>query len=113
MNNATEILTHFEKELIAVIDSREATVESLRRVDAEIEERYCKDDPETVRFNKLYNELPMELQTTINLEIDTEEVAEEVYRGIQELIKAKDYPIEETMWIRFCGSKIWCFQFNY
>ncbi len=89
MNNTTEILSYFEKRLNSKINPQNMT-----RVDG----------TEQTSAGRMI--------TTIKLEIDTEELAEEVYIEICKLIENNDR-VEKIGWFKFSGTNKWCFQFSY
>ncbi len=113
MNNVAEILSSFEKQLITILNSKEETKKSMRETDEALFEKYGSKDPEQVRLHKLFMQQPKSIKTGINLEINSSELADEVYKKICELIEQRAYPLEEVEWFRFLGTNTWHFGFTY
>ena len=113
MNNVAEILSSFEKQLITILNSKEETKKSMRETDEALFEKYGSKDPEQVRLHKLFMQQPKSIKTGINLEINSSELADEVYKKICELIEQRAYPLEEVEWFRFLGTNPWHFGFTY
>lgn len=113
MSEVTKILSSFEEELKSIIDSKEETEKSMRERDEILFARCGSKDPEQIRLHKLFQQQPKPIKAGINLKISSDKLADEVHKGICELVKEKSYKIEEEEWFRFKGTNTWHFGFTY